>query len=135
MTETCHFDEMEGIFPSQIPLKEEDLKAKENLDTMLNDDPYAYFDGYKLKPNQSGMDIPLLLHWRKLWKCYDMLDYARYRYKELKTPNHWVPGIFATPEAIEDYDFSDIPAHIPLKDMLTELHAAFYHNSSLDSRQ
>ncbi len=126
MTEAKHFDEMKGIFPTYIPLNKPDSQTKFTLDNMVNDDPYASFDGYSLKNDHSGLDIPLLLHWRKLWKCYDLLGFARYRYKELKTPNHWVPGVFATAEAIDKVDFSGVPAHIPLKEMLKEIHEAFY---------
>ncbi len=125
MTEASHFDEMKGLFPSHTPLNAADQQAKNRLDSMVEDDPYSYYDGYDLIHN-SDLDIPLLLHWRRLWKCYDLLDYARYRYKELKTPNHWVPGVFATPDAIDKIDFSKVPAHIPLKDLLNEIHEAFY---------
>ncbi len=125
MTEASHFDEMSGLFPTHMPLAPIDEQAKVRLDQMIDDDPYADYDGYDLI-HDSDLDIPLLLHWRKLWKCYNLLDFARYRYKELKTPNHWVPGVFATPEAIDKIDFSKVPKHIPLKEMLHELHEAFY---------
>ncbi|MCU4174362.1 aldo/keto reductase [Carboxylicivirga sp. N1Y90] len=126
MTDIEHFTEMKGIFPSHTPLNKPDKESKIKLDEMVNDDPYAFYDGYDSDPSITEMNIPLLLHWRKLWKCYNLLDFARYRYKELKTPNHWVPGVFATPEAINKMNFSSIPKNIPLKDMLTELHEAFY---------
>jgi len=126
MTEAAHFNEMKGIFPSHIPLNTADQHSKGLLDNMVNDDPYAFYDAYDLPSDQSALDIPLLLHWRKLWKCYDLLDFARYRYKELKTPNHWVPGAFATPEAIGKIDFTQVPDGIPLREMLTEIHQTFY---------
>lgn len=132
LTEATHFDEMSGLFPSQVPLNKADQEAKEQLDQMVGDDPYAAYDAYDLK-DASDLDIPLLLHWRKLWKCYDLLDFARYRYKELKTPNHWVPGVLATPDAINKIDFSQVPQHIPLKEMLTELHQAFYQSPNDNS--
>ncbi|WP_439185102.1 aldo/keto reductase [Carboxylicivirga taeanensis] len=125
MTEAAHFEEMNGIFPSHTPLNPVDQQAKIRLDQMADEDPYTHFDGYDLD-HDSGLDIPLLLHWRKLWKCYDLLDFARYRYKELKTPNHWVPGVFATPDAIDKIDFSKVPKDIPLRDILHEIHEAFY---------
>ncbi len=126
MTEAAHYDEMNGIFPSNTPLSVDDALSKYYLDQMINDDPYAYYNNPDLENDPSGMDIHMLLHWRKLWKCYDLLDFARYRYKELKTPNHWVQGVFASPEAINKVDYSRIPHHIPLKEMLTEIHEAFY---------
>ncbi len=127
MTDPEHFKEMQGIFnPIPNDVLELDKNAKTNLDKLLNDDPYAHYEGYDLENLNSALDIPLLLHWRKLWKCYDLLDFARYRYKELKTPNHWVPGVFATPENLSKFDFTKVPEHIPLKEMLSELHNAFY---------
>ncbi|MCU4162836.1 aldo/keto reductase [Carboxylicivirga caseinilyticus] len=126
MTELAHFEEMKGIFPTHVPLKESDQKIKFNLDQMINDDPYASFDAYQLEEDPSELDIPLLLHWRKLWKCYDLLAFAKYRYKELKTPNHWVPGVYATPDAIDKIDFSKVPDNFPLREMLNELHHALY---------
>nr|WP_319397393.1 aldo/keto reductase [uncultured Carboxylicivirga sp.] len=126
MTEASHFNEMNGIFPSNIPLSEQDTQSKLLLDNMIHDDPYTAFDAFTLEDEPSDMDIPLLLHWRKLWKCYDLLDFAKYRYKELKTPNHWVPGVFPTPEAIDKIDFSKVPTNLPLREMLTELHETLY---------
>lgn len=130
ITEQTHFDEMNRIFPSQIPLSEEDNTSKDRLDQMLNDDPYAWFSSSEFEKDPSGMDIHLLLHWRKLWKCYDLLDFAKYRYKELKTPNHWVPGVYATPENINKFDFSRILNTIPLRELLTELHQVLYQPST-----
>ncbi|MCU4156451.1 aldo/keto reductase [Carboxylicivirga sp. A043] len=130
MTEPEHFDEMKGIFPSSTHQKSDTLALKQ-LNNMVNDDPYAAFDAYTLQNDPSDLDIPLLLHWRKLWKCYDMLNFVRYRYKELKTPNHWVPGVFATPEAINQVDYSKVPSDFPLKELLGELHEVFYKDNNV----
>ncbi|TRX63290.1 aldo/keto reductase [Carboxylicivirga sp. M1479] len=124
MTELAHFNEMNGIFPST---NTNDQAAKHQLDLMLKDDSHSWYDAYDLD-HSTNLDIPLLLHWRKLWKCYDLLDFAKYRYKELKTPNHWVPGAFATSEEINKIDFSKVPANLPLKELLSELHLALYQN-------
>jgi hypothetical protein len=61
-----------------------------------------------------------------MWKCYDMLDFAIYRYKELRSPNHWFPGLMATSENVEKIDISKVPSDIPIKEMLNELHEAIY---------
>lgn len=99
MTEEAHFDEMQGIFQNKLnSISLLDQQAKERLDKMLNDDSYSYFDGYNIEDKNSPLDLPQLLHWRKLWKCYDMLDFAKYRYKELKTPNHWFPEFLQHPK-------------------------------------
>ncbi len=126
MTEEAHLDEMNGIFPSDGQYLQKDLESKNQLDEMVFEDEFAAIDAYNLKNETSDLDLPLLLHWRKLWKCYDMLDFAKYRYKELKTPNHWVPGAFATNKEISKLDCSKIPQNLPLKELLSELHEALY---------
>jgi predicted aldo/keto reductase-like oxidoreductase len=131
MTEPEHFEEMKGIFTHHTAsVKELDAQAKAILDAMLKDDQYAYYEGYDIKNKNTNLDIPLLLHWRKLWKCYDLLDYSKYRYKELKTPNHWVPGVYANTENLNKFDFSQVPDNIPLKEMLSELHEALYQDTN-----
>ena len=126
MTEANHFDEMKGIFPTSVPLKEEDELTKYKLDKMVLDDPYADYKGFELSNDPSGINIPEMLRLRKLWKCYDMLDFARYRYWEYRNPDHWMPGTYATQDKIDKIDISKVPSHIPLKHMLAECHKAFY---------
>ena len=126
MTEPAHVEEMKGIFPTHIPFSEKDMQSKLILDEMVKDDPYAQFDAWQLDDDPSDLDLPILLHWRKLWKCYDMIDFAKYRYDTLKDQNHWLPGAFATPEEIEKIDFTKVPGELPLKELLTELHEALY---------
>lgn len=126
ITEAAHFDEMQGIFPVSIPLVKDDEMARLNLDRLIIDDEYANYNGYDLDNDVSGINIPEILRLRKLWKCYDMLEFAKYRYKELKTPNHWFPGVYATDEKINQIDQSKVPSNIPLKELLKECHSAFY---------
>ncbi len=128
MTDPAHFKEMKGIFDFNTETLENDLHSKQVLDDMLNEDAYSYYKGYDLRGSTGDLNIEWLLRWRRLWKCYDMLDFARYRYKELKTPNDWVPGVYATKENIDKIDFTNVPDSIPLKEMLMELHEAFYEN-------
>ncbi|MCW3786088.1 aldo/keto reductase [Plebeiibacterium sediminum] len=128
MTEEAHFNEMKGIFDFTQETLEQDQKTKQVLDDMENDDPYAKYKGTELRDHSGELNIEWLLRWRKLWKCYDMLDFAKYRYKELKTPNDWVPGVYATAENISKIDFSKVSDSIPLKEMLLELHDALYVN-------
>ncbi len=126
MTELSHFNEMKGIFDTSLEVKDKDLVSKMKLDQMEDLDPYSKYKGEELREYSGELNLEWLLRWRKLWKCYDMLGFARYRYKELKTPNDWVPGVYATMENIEKVDFTKVPDTIPLKEMLTELHEALY---------
>ena len=125
-TETLQFDEMKGIFPAQWTESEQNSKVK--LDSFLADDPYSDFDGYKLAKDPSGINIHEILRLRKLWKCYDMGDFGRYRYKTFEDKSHWLPGLQAFDSNIEKVDISKVPENIPLKKMLKEAHKEFYRN-------
>ncbi len=126
MTEEDHFKEMGGIFDFSEKTRTKDIQSKSKLDLMLDEDPFAKYKGIDLRGKTADLDVELLLYWRRLWKCYDMLDYAKYRYKELKTPNDWVPGVYATEENINKIDFSAVTKDIPLREILSELHKALY---------
>lgn len=124
LTEASQFSEMKGIFPVQWNEPEQNSKLK--LDSYLAEDPYSDFDGYELTNDPSGINIPEILRLRKLWKCYDMSDFGRYRYKTFEDKSHWLPGAQAFDSNIEKIDVSKVPANIPLKDLLAEAHEEFY---------
>lgn len=124
MTEIEHFDEMKEIFPTQWA--ENEINIKQNLESFLNDDPYSGYDGFDLQNDPSGINIPEILRLRRLWKCYDMGEYGRYRYKIFGDNSHWLPGAFAFKNNIDKIDISKVPENIPLKKMLTEAHSEFY---------
>lgn len=124
MTEVSHFEEMNGIFPLQW--KENEKNTKQNLESFLNDDPYSGYNGFDMQDDPSGINIPEILRLRKLWKCYDMKEYGRYRYKIFGDNSHWLPGAFAFDENINKVDLSTVPENIPLKKMLKEAHHEFY---------
>ncbi len=126
MTEASHFDEMKGIFPFSTPWTEQEQNTKQVLDNYLQDDPYSWFDGFQMDNDPSGLNIPEILRLRRLWKCYDMTDYGRYRYKTMGENSHWLPGGFATNSRIQNVDLSKVPSGIPLKEMLQETHKALY---------
>lgn len=126
MTEAAHFDEMKGIFPVTVPWSESEQKSKEKLDGFLKTDPYSSFDGFDMEDDPSGLNIPEILRLRKLWKCYNMSGYGKYRYKTMGENSHWLPGGFAFNTKIEEVDFSKVPAEIPLKKMLKETHRQLY---------
>ena len=124
LTEAPHFDEMKGIFPIQWKEQEKNIKIK--LDGFLKDDPYSGYDGFDLERDPSGINIPEILRLRKLWKCYDMSDFGKYRYKTFEDRSHWLPGEQAFKDKIEKIDISKVPAIIPLKKLLAEAHSEFY---------
>ena len=101
-------------------------KIKQILESYLNDDPFSGFDGYQMANDPSGLNIPEILRLRKLWKCYDMLDFGKYRYKTMGEDSHWLPGGFITNSKIQNVDYSKVPDNIPLKEMLLETHKSLY---------
>lgn len=126
ITESKHFEEMKGIFPASQPWSPTDHKTKLKLDTFLLDDPYAAYDGFELLNDPSGINIPEVLRLRRLWKAYDMIDYARYRYKIFEAKSHWFPGNLPTQNNIAKIDTTKIPANIPLKQLLAKTHKELY---------
>jgi predicted aldo/keto reductase-like oxidoreductase len=125
ITEPDHFEEMKGIFPLSLWSKmEQQIKLK--LDSFLLDDPFSSYDGFDLKNDPSGINFSSVLRLRKLWKCYDMKDYGKYRYKVFQNKDHWFPGSYASQSNIDKIDLSRVPADIPLKEMLAETHKELY---------
>ncbi len=126
ITEKNHFDEMKGIFtnPEIWTAQDEEIKAK--LDSFENDDPYAFFDGFEMVNDPSEINIPEILRLRKLWKCYDMAEFGKYRYKVFEQKSHWFPGVMATQQNIAKVNTEKIPSNIPIKEMLAETHKEFY---------
>jgi uncharacterized protein len=121
-----HFEEMKGIFPFETPWSRAEQNTKLLLDSFVNDDPYAAYDGYDMQHDQSGINIPQVLRLRKLWKCYDMKEYAKYRYKIFEQKSHWFPGDLPTSDKIAQIDTSKIPPNIPLKELLAETHKELF---------
>ncbi len=119
-------EQIKGIFPTQIPLAPEDAAIKYTLDRQSLHDPYADFDGYGMENDPSGINIPEILRFRKMWKCYDMLDFAKYRYNGMVEGDRWTPGAFPTEDRLQQIDMSRCPENVPLKEMLREAHAVLY---------
>src|SRR3972149_1026032 len=126
MTHESHVEEMMGIFPSSIPLNETDSKILQNMNNQVFSDTYALYEGYDLLNDPSGLNIPEILRMRKMWKCYDMLEFGQYRYNLFEPDHHWFAGNFATPAHIAKINMSKVPPNIPLKEMIAECHQAFY---------
>ena len=130
ITDPDHFDEIPGIFPSAIPLGSADKKILYNLENQKLLDQYADYDGYDLTDDPSGINIPEVLRLRKLWKCYDMIDFCKYRYNLFEEHHHWFPGKLADKENVEKIDMSRVPKNIPLVELLLESHNAFFNQNN-----
>ncbi len=126
ITEPEQFDEIKGMFPTSIPLTLKDQEIMHNLKRRELTDKYASYEGYDLLGDPSGINIPDILRLRKMWKCFDMKEFAQYRYNTLEPHDTWFPGNFATPENIARINMDKVPDGIPLKEMLQETHNALY---------
>jgi predicted aldo/keto reductase-like oxidoreductase len=123
---TARFDQINGIFPTPAPFSPEDAKIKQVLDDQKKLDPYSGFDAYVMENDPSGLNIPEILRFRMLWKCYDMKDFGLYRYNMFQEKGHWFPGSFPTRENLKKVDLSRCPANIPLINLIRETHEGLY---------
>lgn len=126
MTEPEHVREMAGVLPVSVPLSAQDQAALSRLDARLEADPYAAYEGYELEHDPSGINIPEVLRFRRLLKCYDMESFGRYRYNMLRPGDEWIWGELATPENLDKVRYDLAPAGIPLRQLLDETHRALY---------
>lgn len=123
---TSPLEEIPGIFPASVPLSEPDQLIKQTLDAQLELDPYSWYEGYDLLGDPSGINIPEVLRFRKLAKCYDMLDFGRYRYNMFAGEDHWFPGYFPNKDRLKKIDTSKVPEGVPLKELIQETHQLLY---------
>jgi predicted aldo/keto reductase-like oxidoreductase len=124
LTEASQFEEMKGIFPATWREQEQTIKLK--LDSFLADDPFSGFDGFEMENDPSGINIPEILRLRKLWKCYDMSSFGKYRYKTFEEKSHWLPGEMAFDYHLNKLNLAKVPEGIPLRQLLAEAHREFY---------
>lgn len=123
---TAKFEHLNGIFPVSAPLSPEDARIKHKMDGQKLLDPYSGFEGYSMNNDPSGLNIPEILRFRMLWKCYDMKDFGLYRYNMLQEKGHWFPGHFPTEENLQKIDLTRCPSNVPLVDLIRETHAELY---------
>jgi predicted aldo/keto reductase-like oxidoreductase len=123
---TVQFDHINGIFPAPSPLSAEDASIKQKLDEQTKLDPYANFDAYCMENDPSGLNIPEILRFRTLWKCYDMKDFGLYRYNMFQEKDHWFPGHFPTKENLQNINLANCPSGIPLVALIEETHEGLY---------
>jgi predicted aldo/keto reductase-like oxidoreductase len=121
-----HFDGIPGIFPVSAPLSAADQAIEQRLNARLLSDPYAAYDGFELEGDPSGINIPEVLRFRRMLKCYDMRTFGLYRYNMFTPGDDWVPGDYATPENIAKVDLSRAPQGLPLRELLAETHRELY---------
>ena len=126
MTDPAHFQEMLGVFPTSVPLSEADLGVQLRLDARLAVDPLSAYEGYELAGDPSGINIPEVLRFRRMLRCYDMLAFGRYRYNMFEEKDHWFPGRFVSEEALGQVDLRRAPPDVPVLDLLREAHEALY---------
>lgn len=126
LSEPAHVSEMRGIFPASVPLSAQDLAIQLKLDARIAQDPLAAWDGYECAHDPSGINIPEVLRFRRMARCWDMTDFGKYRYNMLEAKGHWFPGHYALPELVAKVDDSVAPQGVPLKAMLNEAHAALH---------
>jgi predicted aldo/keto reductase-like oxidoreductase len=130
MTELAHVEEMRGVLPVSVPLAPAEQATQQRLDARLALDPYAAYDGYELEGDPSGINIPEVLRFRRLLKCYDMSSFGRYRYNMARPGDEWFAGEFATKEALDKVRYDRAPPNIPLRRMLAETHDALFTGTS-----
>lgn len=123
---TVQFEHINGIFPAPSPLSPNDAKIKQVLDDQKLLDPYANFDPYCMENDPSGLNIPEILRFRTMWKCYDMKDFGLYRYNMFQEKDHWFPGNFPTDENLQKVDLSHCPANVPVVELIRETHEGLY---------
>lgn len=126
MTAPQHFDEMRGIFPAATPLSAADAAVKARLDAQLERDPHSAYLGLELAEDPSGINVPEVLRLRRLWKCYDMVGYGRYRYNMFANADPWYPGKLATEDRLASMDETRLPRELDVKALLRETHAGLY---------
>ena len=126
MTEPAHVAEMMGTLPASVPLSARDLAIQLKLDARISQDPQAAWDGYECANDPSGINIPEVLRFRRMLKCWDMETFGKYRYNMLEAKGHWFPGHYASPDLVAKVDDSKAPQGMPLKAMLNEAHQALF---------
>ena len=126
MTEAAHITEMLGIFPVSVPLTAAEARIEQGLNARILTDPISAWEGWEYQNDPSGINIPEVLRFRRLWKCYGMEAFGLYRYNMFESKGHWFPGGYATDDAIAKLDPAKAPAGIDVRALLRETHAGLF---------
>jgi predicted aldo/keto reductase-like oxidoreductase len=124
MTEAAHVAEMLGSFPINMPPSDSDLAIERRLDARV--DALSSYDGFELDGDPSGINIPEVLRFRRMLRCFGMREFGRYRYNMFQPDSEWFWGEFATEERLAQIDRSRIPPGLPLIEMLRETHRELF---------
>jgi predicted aldo/keto reductase-like oxidoreductase len=124
MTEPAHIEEMAGVCPVSMPMTAVEVEIQRRLDAQV--DPLSSYDGFELANDPSGINIPEVLRFRRMLRCYDMREFGKYRYNMFQPNSEWFWGEFATEENLEKVDRSRLPPGIPVIEMLRETHRELY---------
>jgi len=123
---TVQFEHLNGIFPASAPMSPEDTRIRQLLDDQKLQVPYADFDAICMENDPSGLNIPEILRFWTLWKCYDMKNFGIYRYNMFQEKGHFFPGNFPTEENLKQIDMTHCPPGIPLVDLIRQTHEGLY---------
>lgn len=121
-----HFEEMKGIFPADWPLSGQNRKIEHKMNAQFLLDPTADYHGFDLQDDPSDMNIPEYLRLLRMYKCFNMLDFGKYRYNMYSPDDHWIHGALASDQNIAKMDESRLPKNIDVKALLQEAHKLFY---------
>jgi hypothetical protein len=125
LTEPAHVGEMRGVCPATVPLSAQDVQIAARMDARAATDATSAYEGWELLGDPSGINIPEVLRYLRLAKCWDMEQFGHYRYNMFEAKGHWFPGIFATEDAIAQLDRSKWPPGVDVAALLREAHARF----------
>ncbi len=126
LTEPSHVSEMLGVCPATTPLSARDLAITARMDARTALDPIGSYEGWELLGDPSGINIPEVLRYRRMWQCWDQEAFGKYRYNMFEAKGHWFPGTYATDDAIAKLDRSRWPAGIDVAALLQEAHQRFH---------
>ncbi len=124
MTEASHVEEMLGALPASVPMSAADLAIERRLDAQV--DSQSSYDGFELDGDPSGINIPEVLRFRRMLRCFGMRDFGRYRYNMFQPNSEWFWGEFASEDKLEKVDRSRLPAGLPVIEMLREAHRELF---------
>jgi predicted aldo/keto reductase-like oxidoreductase len=124
MTDAAHVQEMLRTFPISMPASDADLAIERRLNARV--DALSSYDGFELEGDPSGINIPEVLRFRRMLRCFGMREFGRYRYNMFQPDSEWFQGEFATDENLARIDRSRLPANVPVIEMLRETHRELF---------
>lgn len=124
LSEPEQFEELKGVFPVSVPLSQSDYEIKAKLGAQV--DWLSAYDGYEFEDDPSGINVPEILRFRRMLRCYDMETFGKYRYNMFAPGSEWFWGAFPTEENLAKLDTRRVPEGVPLKQMLRETHQALF---------